>query len=110
MKLVKDSRGCNLLHEDIQSKLMELLGSPDEEAGEEEDALARFLIILLCRGESRAMIEKEINEVMPEELGPSFVDWCALDWAALAVVPFDAAITCMHACHCIHAVSMPTSD
>jgi len=75
MRLVKDSRGCNLLHEDIQSKLMELLGSTEEEAGEEEDALARFLVLLLSKGVDRATIEQEVNEVMPEDLGPGFVAW-----------------------------------
>jgi hypothetical protein len=75
MRLVKDSRGFNLLHEDIQSKLMELLGSPDEEAGEEEDALARFLVLLLSKGVDRAAIAREVNDVMPEDLGPGFVAW-----------------------------------
>jgi hypothetical protein len=75
MKLIKDSRGCQLLQEDIQSKLMELLGSPEEEAGEEEDALARFLVLLLSKGTDRATIEQEVMDVMPEEMGPSFVAW-----------------------------------
>lgn len=74
-QLIKDSRGFNLLQADISSKLMELLGSPDEDAGEEEDALARFLALLLSKGSERAVIEKEVADVMPEELGPSFVAW-----------------------------------
>ena len=75
-RLVKDSRGANLLHEDIQSKLMELLGSaPDEDAGEEEDALARFLVLLLSKGVGREAIEQEVTDVMPEDLGPVFVAW-----------------------------------
>lgn len=75
MALVKDSRGANLLHEDIQSKLMELLGAPGEEAGEEEDALARFLVLLLSKGADRATVEQEVLDVMPEDLGPGFVAW-----------------------------------
>jgi hypothetical protein len=75
MRLVKDSRGFHLLHEDIQSKLKELLGSPDEEVGEEEDALARFLVLLLSKGVDRATIEGEVGDVMPEDLGPEFVSW-----------------------------------
>lgn len=76
MRLVKDSSGANLLHEDIRSKLMELLGSPDEEeAGEEEDALARFLVLLLSKGVGRDAVSKEVTDVMPEDLGPGFVDW-----------------------------------
>ena len=74
--LVKDSRGFNLLQEDIQSKLVELLGAPGEEAGEEEEALSRFLVLLLSKGVDRATIEQEVTDVMPEDLGPSFVTWC----------------------------------
>lgn len=77
MRLVPDSRGCNLLHEDIKSKLSELLGAEDDDdGGEEEEALARFLVLLLARGKQRAEIAAEVDEVLPEEIGPLFVDWC----------------------------------
>jgi hypothetical protein len=74
---VKDSPGCHLLQADIQGKLMELLGSAEEDAGEEEEALSRFLVLLLSKGVDRATIEQEVMDVMPEDLGPSFVAWCA---------------------------------
>ena len=77
MRLVPDSRGCNLLHEDIQSKLSELLGAPEDEEGgdEEEEALARVLVLLLARGAARSTIESEVRDVLPEDIGPTFVEW-----------------------------------
>jgi hypothetical protein len=76
--LVKDSNGANLLHEDILSKLSELLGGTDDdaEAEQEVDQLSRFLVLLLSTGKARADIEQEVNDVMPEDIGPEFVDWC----------------------------------
>ena len=77
--LVEGSEGAQNLIQDVQQQLCDVLG-PE---ALEDDALARYVVVLLCSGADEDKLTEELRSLL-DDFGPELLVWCVGAAAALA--------------------------
>ena len=80
--LVEGSQGAQNLIEDVQQQLYDVLG-PE---ALEDDALARYVVVLLCSGADEDKLTEELRGLL-DDFGPELLAWCVACCHAAAAPP-----------------------